>query len=120
MSEIPMADSGMAAGARPQEVQIAAWLVLLESIVGLIIGVFEYWYWENDLSLIGAILALIGFWVYTLILRQDYGGWMIAVIFNILALVLYAIGENWGGVILSLICFLYLLNPPTRIHFEPK
>jgi hypothetical protein len=118
MTEIPMANSSSKED-KPQEVKLAAWLVLLESIVGLIIGVVEYAIWENDLSLVGAVLALIGFWVYTLILRQDYGGWMIAVIFNVLAMVLYAIGENWPGVVLSLVCFLYLLNPPTRVHFEP-
>lgn len=119
MTEIPMTDAG-STGSRPQEVKIAAFLVLIESLVGLFVGVFEYVIWENDLSLLGAVLALIGFWVYTMILKQDYGGWMIAVIFNVLAIVLYAIGENWPGVILSLFCFLYLLNPPTRVHFEQK
>jgi len=118
MTEIPMADSGASTGFRPQEVKIAAWLVLLESITGLIVGGVEYAIWENELSLLGAVMALIGFWVYTMILKQDYGGWMIAVIFNVLAIVLYAIGENWPGVGLSLICFLYLLNPATRVHFE--
>ena len=119
MTEIPMAGSG-STGSRPQEVKIAAFLVLIESLVGLFVGVLEYTIWENELSLLGAVLALIGFWVYTMILKQDYGGWMIAVIFNALAIVLYAIGENWPGVILSLFCFLYLLNPPTRVHFEQK
>lgn len=120
MTEIPMADAGAAAGARPKEVTYAAWLVLLESITGLIVGGVEYAFFENELSLLGAVLALIGFWIYTLILKQDYGGYMIAVIFNVLAIVLYAIGENWPGVGLSLICFLYLLNPATRVHFEQK
>lgn len=119
MTEIPMADAGAAAGARPKEVTYAAWLVLLESITGLIVGGIEYAYWENELSLLGAVLALIGFGIYFLILKQDYTGWLIAVIFNVFAIVLYAVGENWPGVGLSLICFLYLIQPNVKAHFTP-
>jgi hypothetical protein len=103
---------------RPQEVQIAGWLVLLESIVGLIVGGVEYAVWENELSLIGAVIALVGFWIYTQIIKQDLSAWNIAVIFNILAIALYAVGDNWAGVGLSVICFVYLVMPNTRQHFS--
>ena len=114
-----MEDGGTtSSGERPKEVTIAGWLVLLESITGLIIGGFEYAYWGNELSLLGAVMALVGFWIYTQILKQDYSAWNLAVIFNVIAIVLYAVGENWPGVGLSLICLLYLLQPNVKIHFE--
>ncbi len=119
MTEIPMADAGTTAGARPKEVTYAAFFVLLESITGLVVGGIEYAIWENELSLLGAVLALIGFGIYFLVLKQDYTGWLIAVIFTVFAIVLYAIGENWPGVGLSLICFIYFIQPNVRAHFTP-
>ena len=104
-------------GPRPKEVSIAAWLVLLESIVGLIIGGVEYVIWENELSLLGAVLAIVGFWLYFQILGQDYSAWNMAVIFNVIAIFLYAVGSNWPGVGLSVICFLYLVQPNVKAHF---
>lgn len=118
MSEIPMVDS--AKGERPKEVTYAGWLILAESITGLIVGGVEYAIWENELSLLGVVLAIIGFWLYTMILKQDYAAWMMAVIFNILAIFLYAAGDNWPGVVLSLICFIYLITPNVKVHFEQK
>jgi len=110
-------------GPKPQEVKIAAWLVLLESIVGAISGGVayyiseEYGYGGNDLALLGVVLAIVGFWLYFQIMGQDYSAWNMAVIFNILAIFLYATGENWAGVILSLICLLYLVQPNVKQHF---
>jgi len=113
-----MEDGGTtSSGVRPQEVNIAAWLVLLESIVGLVIGVGEYIVFENELSLLGAVLAFIGFWLYTQILNQDYSAWNMAVIFNVIAIFLYGAGWNIPGVILSIICFLYLIQPNVKQHF---
>jgi hypothetical protein len=102
---------------RPQEVKIAGFLVLLESIVGLVVGGVEYAIYENELSLIGAVIAIIGFWLYFQILGQDYSAWNMAVIFNVIAIALYAVGENWPGVILSIICFIYLVQPNVKQHF---
>ena len=113
-----MTGGGTTSGARPKEVTMAGWLVLLESIVGLAIGAYEYIAFENDLSLLGAVIAIIGFWLYTQILTQDYSAWNMAVIFNIIAIFLYAAGWNWPGVILSVICFLYLIQPNVKIHFK--
>jgi hypothetical protein len=118
VTEIPMAEAGT--GERPKEVTWAGWLILIEAITGLIIGGVEYIIWENELSLLGVVLAIIAFWLYTMILKQDYAAWMMAVIFNILAIFLYAAGDNWPGVILSLICFIYLVTPNVRVHFEQK
>lgn len=107
----------------PKEVLMAGRLVLLESIVGAISGGVayyiseEYGYGGNDLALLGIVLAIIGFWLYFQILHQDYTAWNMAVIFNILAIFLYATGENWPGVILSLICFLYLIQPNVKQYF---
>ena len=105
-------------GQIPQEVKIAGWLVLLESITGLIVGGVEYAIWENELSLLGAVMAIVGFWIYFQILKQDYSAWNIAVIFNVIAIVLYFVGDNWPGVGLSIICLLWLINPNTKVHFE--
>jgi hypothetical protein len=108
---------------RPKEVSIAGWLVLLESIVGAISGGVayyiseEYGYGGNDLALLGIVLAFVGFWLYFQILGQDYSAWNMAVIFNILAIFLYATGENWAGVVLSLICLLYLVQPNVKQYF---
>ncbi len=118
MTEIPITEGGNTSGARPKEVTYAGWLILIESIVGLIIGVGEYILWGNDLSLLGAVLAFTGFWLYTQILKQDYSAWNMAVIFNILAIFLYAAGWNWPGVGLSVICFLYLIQPNVKVHFK--
>ena len=113
-----MAEGGNTSGARPKEVTYAGWLILLESVVGLIIGGVEYAIWDNDLSLLGAVLAIIGFWLYFQILKQDYSAWNMAVIFNVIAIFLYAAGSNWPGVGLSVICFLYLIQPNVKVHFK--
>lgn len=114
-----MAEGGAtSSGARPQAVTIAGWLVLLESIAGLIVGGFEYVVFENELSLLGAVMAIVGFWIYFQILNQDLSAWNIAVIFNVIAIVLYAVGSNIPGVGLSIICLLWLLAPNTKVHFR--
>ncbi|MHA1615525.1 MAG: hypothetical protein ACTSW7_02585 [Candidatus Thorarchaeota archaeon] len=118
MAEIPMTGGGNTLGARPKEVTYAAWLILIESIVGLIIGGAEYAIWGNELSLLGAVLAIVGFWLYFQILNQDYSAWNMAVIFNVIAVFLYAVGDNWPGVILSVICFIYLIQPNVKVHFK--
>ena len=69
MSEIPM--TGTPEGGRPKEVTIAGYLVLLESIAGLIVGGLMYAIFEDELSLLGVVLAVIGFWLYTQILKQE-------------------------------------------------
>jgi hypothetical protein len=115
MTEIPM--TGPIEGARPREVTIAGYLILLEAVAGLISAGITYYIWEDELSLLGIILALVAFWLYTMILKQDYSAWMITVIFNIIAIFLYATGYNWAGVGLSLICFIYLISPNVKVHF---
>ncbi|TFG26366.1 hypothetical protein EU527_19795 [Candidatus Thorarchaeota archaeon] len=118
MSEIPLAGGG-ATDSKPREVTIAAWLVLLEAIVGLIVVGIEFAFdIANDYTLLGLVLVVVAFWLYTQILKQDYTAWMMAVIFNIIAIFLYAVGDNWPGVILSLICFIYLVTPNVKVHFE--
>ena len=118
MTEIPMNEGGTTSGSIPNEVRYAALFVLIESIIGAIIGGVEYYIWENPLSLLGAVLAIIGFWLYTQLLHQDYSAWNMAVIFNILAIFLYLAGENYPGVILSIFCFFYLVNPGVKQHFQ--
>ncbi|MGQ4911346.1 MAG: hypothetical protein ACP6KW_04175 [Candidatus Thorarchaeota archaeon] len=120
MAEIPMVDSGVSTGTRPREVTIAGWLILLESLTGLVVGGINYMIWEDDLSLLGIVIAFIGFWLYTMILKQDYAAWMMAVIFNIIAIFLYAAGYNFPGVFLSLVAFLYLIMPNVKVHFVQK
>jgi len=115
MTEIPMA--GTSEGARPKEVTYAGFLILLEAIVGLIVGGINYYYSEDPLALLGIVLAVIAFWLYTMILKQDYSAWMMCVIFNIIAIFLYATGSNWPGVALSAICFIYLITPNVKVHF---
>lgn len=118
MSEIPMA--GPTEGARPKEVTIAGYLVLLESLAGLIVGGLMYALWEDELSLLGIILAVVGFWLYTQILKQDYSAWMMTVIFNVIAVFLYWTGDNWPGIMLSIICLVYLISPNVKVHFEQR
>jgi hypothetical protein len=117
MSEISTAEE---TGERPKEVTYAGWLILVEGIVGIIVGGVEYILWENELSLLGVVLAVIAFWLYTMILKQDYAAWMMAVIFNIIAVFLYLAGDNYPGAVLSIIVFVYLVMPNTRVHFEQK
>jgi hypothetical protein len=120
MTEIPMADSGATGGVRPKEVTIAGWLILAASLTGLIVGGLEYVFWEDELALLGIVLAFVGFWLYTQVLKQDYSAWMMSVIFNIVAIFLYATGSNWPGVALSAICVIYFIAPNTKVHFEQR
>ena len=120
MTEIPMAEAGPTGGPTAPEVRNAGLLLLLASITGLIVGGFEYAIWEEDLALLGVILAIIGFCLYTQVIKGDYSAWMMGVIFNIIAIFLYATGYNWGGVALSLICVIYFNLPNVKVHFEQR
>ncbi|MFX1560161.1 MAG: hypothetical protein ACFFBL_06215 [Promethearchaeota archaeon] len=120
MTEIPMADAGATAGPRPKEVTQAGYLLLLAAITGLIVGTVEYLIWEDELALLGVVLAVVAFWLYTQVLKQDYSAWLMSVIFNIIAIFLYATGSNWPGVALSIIVLLYFINPSTKVHFENR
>ncbi|MFX1482412.1 MAG: hypothetical protein ACFFCP_04400 [Promethearchaeota archaeon] len=120
MTEIPMAEAGPSSGATAPEVRNAGILLLLACITGLVVGGFEYILWEEDLALLGVILAVVGFCLYTQVMKADYSAWMMAVIFNIIGVFLYATGSNWGGVALSLICIIYFNMPNVKVHFEPK
>ncbi len=120
MTEIPMAESGATGGPRPKEVTIASYLILAASFTGLIVGGLSYAFWEDELSLLGIVLAVVGFWLYTQVLNQDYSAWMMSVLFNIIAIFLYATGSNWPGVALSVICVLYFISPNTKVHFEQR
>ena len=73
-----------------------------------------------ELALLGLILAVVAFWLYTQVMKQDYSAWMMTVIFNIIAIFLYATGYNWPGVALSIIVLLYFINPGTKVHFENR
>ncbi|MFW9768497.1 MAG: hypothetical protein ACFFF9_10010 [Candidatus Thorarchaeota archaeon] len=120
MTEIPMAEAGPSRGATAPEVRNAGLLLLLASITGLVVGGLEYAIWEEDLALLGVILAIIGFCLYTQVIKADYSAWMMTVIFNIIAIFLYATGSNWGGVALSLICVIYYNMPNVKVHFEQR
>ena len=120
MTEIPMADAGGTTGPRPKEVTQAGYLLLIAAFTGLIVGGVEYAIWEDELALLGVILAVVAFWLYTQVLKMDYSAWMMTVIFNIIAIFLYATGSNWPGVVLSLIVLLYFINPGTKVHFENR
>ena len=120
MTEIPIADAGATAGERPKEVQYAGWLLLLAAFTGMIVGGIEYAIWGDELALLGLILAAVAFWLYTQVMKQDYSAWMMTVIFNIIAIFLYATGANWPGVALSIIVLLYFINPGTKVHFENR
>ena len=99
---------------------IAGWLIILESLTGLIVGGINYIIWEDDLSLLGIVIAFIDFWLYTMILKQEYSAWMMAVIFNRIVIFLYATGYNFPGVFPSLVAFLYLIMPNVKVHFVRK
>jgi hypothetical protein len=40
------------------------------------------------------------------------------VIFNVIAIFLYLVGDNYPGAILSIIVLIYLISPNVRVHFE--
>lgn len=118
MSEIPVTGSS-GTGTRPKEVIWASWLVLLEAITGLIIVGIEFAFEvDNDYTILGLVLVVVAFILYPMVLKQDYSAWLIVVIFNVIAIFLYAVGENWPGTILSIICLVYLISPNVRVHFE--
>jgi hypothetical protein len=119
MTEIPMAESGPSRGGPvAPEVRNAGILFFLASITGLIVGGVEYAIWEDELALLGIVLAIVGFILAFQVMKGDYSAWMIGLIFNIIAIFLYATGYNWGGVALSLICVIYFMLPNVKVHFE--
>jgi hypothetical protein len=120
MTEIPMAEPGgyeERPGERPKEVKIAGFLVLINAIVGIIVSAIDYIIWKSEVAAIGLVFSLIGFWLYGQINNQSQQAYNYAMIIFIIAVVLYAIGLNWPGVILSLITILYLNHPDTKRHF---
>jgi len=121
MTEIPMADAGpTSAGPAAPEVRNAGILLLLAAITGLVVGGIEYAIWEDPLALLGVVLAIVAFCLYFQVMKADYSAWMMAVIFNIIAIFLYATGANWPGVALSLICVIYFNLPNVKVHFEQR
>ncbi|NHJ14857.1 MAG: hypothetical protein EAX95_14345 [Candidatus Thorarchaeota archaeon] len=118
MTEIPMADDSGASGQRPKEVTMAAFLVLLNAIAGVISGGVMYYINEDWTAGLGFLLAVVAFWLYFQIQKQDHQAWMFAVIFLIIGIFLYAVGENWAGVLLCLITVIYLNLPNVKQYFE--
>ena len=114
-----MAEAGPSRGGPvAQEVRNAGILFFLASITGLIVGGVEYAIWEDELALLGVVLAIVGFILAFQVMKGDYSAWLIGLIFNIIAIFLYATGANWGGVALSLICVIYFMLPNVKVHFE--
>ena len=119
MSEIPLTGGGDTTGQKPKEVIWASWLVLLEAITGLIVVGIEFGFdYANDYTLLGLVLVIVAFILYPMILKQEYSAWMMVVIFNVIAIFLYLVGDNYPGAILSIICLVYLISPNVRVHFE--
>ena len=119
VTEIPMADPGPV-GARPREVTIAGYLVLLDAITGLIVGAISYYMWEDWTAGLGIILALIAFLLAFRIWNRDPQAWNLAVIFNLAAIFLYMTSWNVPGAVLSLISVIYLMLPNVKVHFEDR
>ncbi|MBN2230776.1 MAG: hypothetical protein JW779_14400 [Candidatus Thorarchaeota archaeon] len=101
----------------PPKVKITSYFILAEVIAGLIIAGYGLYLWGNWENGIGLVMAIIGIWVYFRFIKLDPQAWTIAFIFNIAAAVLYAIGENWPGVILSVLVIFFLLMPDVKSHF---
>ncbi len=108
----------MGENVRPKEVTYASYLVLAEVIAGLIVAGINLYMWGDWTDGLGLIMAIVGIWIYFQILKQDPQAWTIAVVFSIAAIVLYALGENWPGAILSLIAVIYLNMPDVKTHFQ--
>ncbi|MBN2229221.1 MAG: hypothetical protein JW779_06465 [Candidatus Thorarchaeota archaeon] len=120
MSEIPIAGSGDT-GSKPKEVIWAGWLILLEAITGLIVVGIEFAFdYANDYTLFGLVLVVVAFILYPMILKQDYSAWLMVVIFNVIAIFLYLVGDNYPGAILSIIVLVYMISPNVRGHFEQR
>ncbi len=118
MTEIPMADDSDAQrGARPKEVTMAGYLMILNAIAGIIVGGLGFAYWEDVASGAGLILGVIAIFLYFQVLKQDRMSWTLAVVFLIAGALLYAYGENWAGVGLTAITIVYYILPTTSQHF---
>ncbi|MHA1909109.1 MAG: hypothetical protein ACW98Y_17575 [Candidatus Thorarchaeota archaeon] len=108
----------MGENVRPKEVTYASYIVLAEVIAGLIVAGINFALYESWTSGIGLLMAVVGIFIYFQILKQDSQAWTIAVIFSIVAILLYAYGDNWPGAILSLIAVIYLNMPDVKVHFQ--
>ncbi|MHA2140072.1 MAG: hypothetical protein ACXADC_02775 [Candidatus Thorarchaeota archaeon] len=119
MTEIPIPDdSGVQRSERPKEVTMAGYLMLLNAIAGIIVGGLGFAVWEDVASGAGLILGVIAIFLYFQILKQDKMSWTLAVVFLIAGTLLYAYGENWPGVGLTIITIFYYVLPTTSQHFQ--
>ena len=106
--------------ARPQEVTIAGFILLMDAIAGIVTGAIWYYFWESWTAGLGVIIALIAFWLYPQILKQKEQAWNIAVIFNLIAIFLYATGWDYSsiaGIALSIFTIIYYNLPNVKVHF---
>jgi hypothetical protein len=103
--------------ARPQEVNIAAFILLVDAIAGIVTGALWYYWYEDWTAGLGVIIALIAFWLYPQIQNQKEQAWNIVVIFSLIAIFLYATSWNYPGIALSIFTIIYYNLPNVKVHF---
>jgi len=116
---------------KPTEVTWVSVLVAVNAIAGIIIAGVDLAYadailwWNGEVwgtmiliaAGIGLILGFIGLWIAMGLYSIKSQFWQWAFILNVIAVPLYAVGEEWWGVFISLFIIFYLHQPATKKHY---
>ncbi|MBD3404751.1 MAG: hypothetical protein GF411_01290 [Candidatus Lokiarchaeota archaeon] len=120
MSEIPMpSDSYDETDERPFGITILGFLQILAGLfmiaVGLLILIIPIFGW-----IVGPVLLILGFLSFYVgkgLWGLEEWAWMWSFIINILSILFGIVGQNWGGVIISLIIVIYLNTEDVKSKF---
>ena len=121
IAEIPMPSGGSSSttSERPRELQITLFLLILNALLGLGAAVFGLIVWENEVSALGLVIALIAFIVARMLWDGNKDAWMWAMFLNVIAIALYAFSYfAVPGIVLSVLTLLYLNIPSVRAYFR--
>lgn len=116
---------------KPSEVTWASILVAVNGLAGIIVGGIslgyadailwaqgEVWGTINLVAAgIGLIVGFISLWVAMGLYRIESKYWQYAFILNIIGMLLWLVGEEWWGALVSLFIIFYLHQPATKKHY---
>lgn len=118
MTEISVEDTKEKEADRPKEVLIAVLLLIVNAMVGLAAAAFGLAWYEDALSALGFIVAVVALWVARGLWNVENEMWNYAIILNLIGIVLYAFSFLWlEGIILCILTLVYLNIPAVKEYF---
>ncbi|TXT55633.1 MAG: conserved membrane protein of unknown function [Candidatus Thorarchaeota archaeon] len=122
MSEIPMPEDREyhTSDDRPLGITILGFLQVIAGVfmvvVGALIMIIPIIGWIIGGLLL--ILGLVSFYVGNGLLNLEEWAWQWAFIINIISIIIGIAGQNWGGVIISIIILIYLNQENIKRRFN--